>query len=279
MRPLSAGALSNVIYRADLHCHTSFSDGTSTPFELLRLAKQEGLSGICITDHDTFGAYTPNLFVEAKKIGIDLFVGVEFSTSFEKKCVHVLGYGVDLNDDMRDLCQMLDQSRKERNQSILKCLQRFDILIEDFFFKRFANQHTIGRMHVAQCLVEKGYVQNIQEAFDRYIGDAKPCFVSAQLPPIDDVIDRIHLANGKAFLAHPHLLSHKIKDALLTKNFDGIECYYGLFDARFACRWVNIAEKKGWLISGGSDFHGSFKPQFFLGSSWVGLSDVEKIFR
>ena len=145
---------------------------------------------------------------------------------------------------------------------------------------KLAPAKTIGRPHIAQQMVKKGYVSSIQEAFTKYLGEGKVCYVSGLSFSIPDTIEIIHAAGGKAFIAHPHLLPRKMPlSDILKLPFDGIECFYARFSLQEAHNWLKIAQKKNWLVSGGSDFHGLIKPGETLGSSYIGVEEFNKIFQ
>jgi len=143
-----------------------------------------------------------------------------------------------------------------------------------------AGEKTLGRPHIAHLMVKKGYVASIKDAFNRFIGDGKPCYDPGEGISVQETVDIIHQANGKAFVAHPHLLEHarKIKE-LLKYPFDGIECHYAKFPPDQEKRWIQMAKERGWLISGGSDFHGPSKDYIQLGCSWVDEETFCKIFQ
>ncbi len=266
------------MFRADLHCHTTCSDGTFTPDQLVRHAKEIGLSGLSITDHDTIEAY-PIATKVAKEVGILLGTGVEFSSVFKEMSVHILGYDFLLDDpDLIAFCKKHEQRRLERNQVILEKLRAHRMPIaESELLAR--GEKSIGRPHIAQLMVEKGYVNSIKHAFQLYLGDDKPCFYRGKSFSSEETIDIIHQAQGKAFLAHPHLLDHRRKiRELLQLPFDGIECYYARFFPADEKKWIQIATERKMLISGGSDFHGSVKDYIPLGCSWVNQETFSKIF-
>jgi predicted metal-dependent phosphoesterase TrpH len=267
------------MFRADLHCHTTFSDGTMTPAELLQLAKESGLSGIAITDHDTIAAYLEAPKV-AKELGILLGSGVEFSCVFRKMNVHVLAYDFDLaSSAIQELCAWHQNRRTLRNRAMLEKLSRLGFFIpEEELLEK--GEQTVGRLHIAQLMVEKKYVATIKEAFQRFLGDGKLCYVPGDGMSVEDTLSVIHQGRGKAFIAHPHLLEHanRIKE-LLKLPFDGIECHYAKFPADQEKRWIQIAKEKGWLISGGSDFHGTVKDHIQLGCSWVNEETFHQIFQ
>jgi 3',5'-nucleoside bisphosphate phosphatase len=267
------------MFRADLHCHTIFSDGTMTPEKLLHLAQEVGLSGISITDHDTIEAYSEAPAI-AKQLGILLGSGIEFSCVFQKMSVHVLGYDFDLNSSaIAQLCARHQQRRALRNKAILDNLSRLGMKISEEELLAIGEK-TLGRPHIAKLMVEKGYVSSIKEAFNHYIGDGQPCYTPGEGVSVQETIEIIHRGYGKAFIAHPHLLNHsrKIKE-LLKFPFNGIECHYAKFPLEQENRWIQVAKEKGWLISGGSDFHGSSKDYIQLGCSWVDEDNFHKIFQ
>lgn len=269
------------MFKADLHCHTTFSDGTLTPQELMQLAKNVGLSALSITDHDTLGAYA-QAPQEAKKLGLILGTGVELSCQFKDASIHILGYDYSLeSEELRTFCEKHHRRRELRNQKILEKLSRLGMQItQDELVSTFGIDSTIGRPHIAKLMTEKGYVISPKEAFNLYIGDDKCCFDSGVAFSVEETIQVIHQADGKAFLAHPHLLSNfKSLKTLLDQAFDGIECHYARCSPEQEKRWLKIAKHRGWLMSGGSDFHGDSKAYVRLGCSWVSEEVFHQIFQ
>lgn len=270
-------------FRADLHCHTTCSDGSLSPIEILHLAKQNKLSALSITDHDTIEAYSQAL-PAALELGIELLTGVEFSAAHQNSSIHILGYGYQLeNLAIQDFCKRHTERRLNRNRGILDLLHKIGMPIseEELQSTSSSSSHqkgTIGRPHIAMIMVKKGYITTPQEAFKKYIGEGRPCFVQGQTFTIEETIDVIHQAKGLAVIAHPHLIKQShLLDILFAMNFDGIECYYGNFPAQDHKRWLKIAKKKNWLVTGGSDFHGSIKPNLNLGSSWIGKNEFQTL--
>ncbi len=273
-------------FRADLHCHTTCSDGSYSPEDLVRLAKQIGLSAISITDHDTVDAY-PRAIPLCAELGIELLSGIEFSTVLNGASVHILGYGFDpKSKDLAAFCAMHVKRRQVRNQAILDLLTAggMPVTEEDVLDTlpkgESTAQRVIGRPHIAQAMVKKGYASSVQEAFRKFIAEGQPYYVQGSSFGVEETIDLIHRINGIAVIAHPHLIRNtRLIDALLNMNFDGIECYYGRFQPKDHQRWLKIADKKGWLVTGGSDFHGTVKPDQPLGSSWVDQEKFKKLMR
>lgn len=269
------------MFRADLHCHSTCSDGSYTPKEIIALAKQIGLAGLSITDHDSILAYQTAI-PAAKEANILLGSGVEFSSVDRGVSVHVLGYDFDLTDErMVAFCQKHIERREDRNRKIFQKLKVHRMAIDPQpFIERMQAGEPIGRPHIAQAMIAKGYVTDIKEAFTKWLGDGKPCFDAGFSISTDQTLEVIQKAGGKAFLAHPHLMNrpHFIKQ-LLQKPFDGIECYYSKCFPEQEARWLRLAKEKNLLISGGSDFHGTIKPNVPLGCSWVDQETFLKIFQ
>lgn len=258
-------------FRADIHCHTICSDGSDHPLLLLRLAKQAGLQGLSITDHDTMDAYTPELFADAETLGIRLLSGIEISSELEDISVHILGYGYDLHDlKLKDFLIQMQKRRAERNSAILHKLAAKKMPISEEELKAFATERTIGRPHIAQLMVSKGYVPTVRDAFEHYLREGAICYAPGIKYHPREVIDQIHEAKGKAVLAHPHFFK---KGGLLRKlldlPFDGLECYYSKLAKALELPWLKIAKERGLIATGGSDYHGTLKPHIPLGCSWV----------
>lgn len=267
-------------FRADLHSHTIYSDGSFTPHALIDHAIEGGLSALVITDHDTVDAY-PEAIPYAKEKGLILGTGVEFSSVYKKRNVHILGYDIDVaHPFLLEFCALQQKRRKYRNSQILQKLKRFRFEISEEELEEQESFHrTIGRPHIAKIMVEKGYVKSIREAFSHFIGDGKCCYEQGDTASVDEVVDVIKQVKGKVFLAHPHLFQEgSFVKEILSHSFDGIECYYARCPKEKERRWLKIAKEKSLLISGGSDFHGAMKPHIPLGCSWVSQEEFLKIF-
>lgn len=263
-------------FRADLHCHTTCSDGSLTPKEIIAHAKAVGLSGLSITDHDTVAAYEEAL-PAAEQVGLKLGIGIEFSSQEGDLSVHILGYNFILyHPEILRLCAEHRDRRLERNRLILQKLKERKMPLDEAFLHE---GFVVGRAHIAMKMVENGYVKTISEAFQRFLGDGKPCFAAGRSISTDETLRVIHAAKGKAFIAHPHHLpSGSRLRKLLDKPFDGIECYYSRFFPHQEKQWINLAKERNLLISGGSDYHGVVRPDVPLGCSWVDEATFNKIF-
>lgn len=255
-------------FRADLHCHTTCSDGTVKAEDIIPLAIAKGLSALSITDHDSIHAY-PIALPIARDLKFHLISGVEFSAMHQGESVHLLGYGFSLKDPgLNEFCLKHSRRRTLRNRAILENLKKHGMVITE---EEIGSSPTIGRPHIAIAMVKHGYVSTIQEAFNKFIGEGKPCYEEGGYFTVEETIRIIHGAGGFAVIAHPHLIHNpKLIQQLLELPFDGIEGWYGRFSADRQEAWVKIGKERGWLVTGGSDFHGDTKPNQPLGCSWVG---------
>lgn len=268
------------MFKADCHCHTKLSDGYYEPMQLLEMAHQNGVSGLAITDHDSVACYDKDLFLQAKQLGIKLISGIEISTVVNKNSIHILGFGFDLdNPDLKKFCQAQLVARNKRNKLILAKLQDLNINIcEEELTMRFAYAQ-LGRPHIAQYMVEKGIVKNMNAAFEKYLGNKARCNVPGFTATPQDAIDIIHQAGGLAVLAHPHFIkNNNVVKKLLEHNFDGIEVFYSTFHASQEQKWLDLANQKHWLTSGGSDFHGEPEYHNPIGCSYTPSEVFDKYY-
>jgi predicted metal-dependent phosphoesterase TrpH len=260
-------------FKADLHCHSTCSDGTLTPSQLVLHAKEKGLSGLAITDHDTIDSY-PLAFQTAQKENIKLITGAEFSAYFKNHSVHILCYAYPPESPiLKTFSARHEQRRQNRNQAILDLLVFNEMPLNKEEIIKYSPhaQGAFGRVHIARAMVQKGYVKDINEAFRLYLAENMPCYNPGELFTVEETLETIHRAGGLAFIAHPHLIkSNRLIKKLLDLPFDGLEAYYARFPTSENAKWIKMAETKKWMISGGSDFHGEVKPDTPLGASWVG---------
>lgn len=272
------------IFKADIHCHSTYSDGTLSPEELLLKAKEIQLSGFSITDHDTIDAHDSAIEL-AKTMNIKMITGAEFSCVHKNESIHILAYSFPVgHESIKALCEKHHHRRFYRNEEILKKLRHHGMIvtqeeIANLTFGSQTHKKTIGRPHIAQVMVAKGYVKTVSEAFHKYLGEDRSCYASGQSFSVEETIDIIHQAHGLVIIAHPHLISSgKIFRDLLEMPFDGMECYYSRQHAGVNKRFVTIGQKKNWLMTGGSDFHGDIKPDIHLGCSWTNKETFEILY-
>ena len=255
--------------------HSNCSDGTDDPLTLLDLAKSLELSGISITDHDTIQAYNPQLFARAEELGLELLRGVEISSEWQKKTVHILAYAFD--PSLESFLSEVVQRRVTRNRKILEQLRKQGIQMREEELSAFPAQ-IIGRPHIARILIQRGVVSTMQEAFERFLNDETIRYSSGgKFTPLE-VVQAIHRASGVAVLAHPYFIKpQRILRELLSLPFDGIECYYARFLSEQERPWVEMAQRRKLLATGGSDYHGAIRPDQPMGCSWVNEETFRKI--
>ncbi len=256
----------------DLHTHSTESDGTFCPEELIAEAKAAGLSAIALTDHDTVSGI-PAARAKANALGIEFVPGVELSTTYREKEVHVVGLFIDENNPT--LCSKLAEFRRcrdERNEKMVAALQRegFSITMEELMAEN--PDCVVTRANIARFLVNHGELDNLSEAFHKYIGDGCKCYVGRFKVSPMEAIGLIKEAGGLAILAHPilyHLRATELKELIGTlkdSGLDGIEALYSTYTPGDEQQIKRYAQKFDLLLSGGSDFHGQNKPHIQLGS-------------
>jgi len=262
----------------DLHSHTTCSDGSATPAELVRLAASAAAAAIAITDHDTVEGLSEGR-AAADKAGIEFIPGVEISAEFEPGTMHILGYLVDESDkNLNAALEGLRLARRERNPRIAARLQDLGMDISYDEVANLAGNEVVGRPHFASLMVRKGYVTSIKEAFDRFLAKGAPAYVEKERLSPSDSIALIHKAGGVAVLAHPYQMKLNDDDTkdqighLKDLGLDGIEAIYSRLGPSERDRYANLAREMGLLVTGGSDFHGTFKPDISLVN---GLGDLE----
>lgn len=256
----------------DLHVHSNCSDGTLSPTELVNLALEISLKAFALTDHDTI-AGIEEARQAASGTGLEVIPGIEFSTSYEGKDVHVLGLGIDDQDALfQEQLEAFQNSRKLRNDKMIALLQKAGISISREIMEELYPDAVWTRAHFAAYLLQNGYVSSMDEAFTRFLGDHAPCFVPREKVTPYQAIDLIHQAGGKAILAHPLLygLSREKLDLLVSRmkkaGADGIEAIYSSNRAGEENAMRQLAAKYQLKITGGSDFHGANKPKIHLGT-------------
>lgn len=254
----------------DLHIHTTASDGTYSPEDVVRLAKSSGISHIAITDHDTILG-VKRAMKEGEELGIEVISGVEISADFEIE-MHILGLFIDIdNQYLLSKLKLLEEFRKERNPRIIKRLQQlgFDITLKEV--ESLAKGEIIGRPHIARALVEKGYFKNTREVFETLLGFGKPAYVRKEKLGPYEAIEAIKRANGLAILAHPHkylYLENGIEDVLAELKeygLDGLEAFHSDHTEVETLQLIEASKKLDMCISGGTDFHGDNKPEIKIG--------------
>ena len=257
--------------RLDLHLHTTHSDGSCTPAEVVGLAHQAGVTALAITDHDIMTGVA-DAITAGEHCGIEVIPGVEVSSIMNQSELHILGYFLDWQDPvLNQRFKTLRDSRHRRNPQMIERLQALGIDITYDEVRALAGSDSVGRPHIARALMDKQVVSSAKEAFDRFLADGKPAYVPRDLPSPAEVIQWIKAAGGLAVLAHPTWV--KLADRSLlelvrelkTAGLDGVEVYYSTHAARQTREYLSLAQQLGLLVTGGSDFHGLTKPDIDVG--------------
>ncbi len=254
----------------DLHLHTNASDGRCSPAELVRLAVGSRLSVISVVDHDTFAAQT-EVSRLAAAAGLRVVSGIEITGVWQGTDVHVLGYYVDPSNPV--LTTFLNHQLADRVRRVTVMLKRLrDLGMHVDFAEVTApvggrTPHAVGRPQLARALVRAGYVADVREAFDRYLGEGRPGFVERVGAAPADVVRLIVDAGGLASLAHPGLLDRDdLIPGLVAAGMRAIEAYHPDHSADAVRRYLDIAAREGLAVTGGSDYHG----EEAHGASWLG---------
>ncbi len=256
----------------DLHLHTTASDGTLSPSELVAKAASLNLSALSITDHDSFGGIDEAAAV-ARKHDIDLIPGVELSSYYRGQDVHILGYFVDYHDPVLTArLRYLRESRELRARKIVEKLSDGGAEVTWADVEKYAKGEAVGRPHVAQALVDRGVVRNISEAFEQYLGRNGPAYVPKYVLDLEDIFDIIHGAGGLASLAHPcHWGADRtVIEKLSDRGLDAVEVWHIDHSEEDIRKYTEIAQELGLLLTGGSDCHGTRKKHGFV----IGTLDI-----
>ncbi len=243
--------------KADLHTHTTASDGLMSPQEVVRWASIKRLKAVGITDHDTVNGILPAIEA-SENYNVEVVPGIELSTLYEKEEIHILGYYIDYKAEwFLDTLKKIQNSRFERAERIVGKLQGLGVDITLEQVKDIAEDGAIGRPHIARAMINKGYITNIKDAFRGYIGKGGPAYVDRYKLECAEAVDMIRKLGGVSVLAHPGLIKSKeYIGKLLDLGIDGIEAYHSKHDEETIRYALAIAQSRKLLITGGSDCHG-----------------------
>lgn len=250
----------------DLHAHTTASDGSYTPTELVRYAKKKGLSAIAITDHDTI-AGVEEASIEGRKLGIRVIPGAELSTRMDDCDVHMTSLFINCKN--KQLIKRLDDmaaSRQERNYKMVDKLHEAGFQIDRRDLDALGEGKILARGHIAQILIARGYATELKEALRKYLSKGTPGYVQKEVLSPEECIQLVHDAGGLIFVAHLHQIDPQdpehcrdVARRLIRMGADGLETQYCEFDDEWRQATEQIAQECGCLRSGGSDFHGTMK--------------------
>lgn len=260
----------------DLHTHSNKSDGSMTPAQLVRHAKEAGLAAISLTDHDCIDGVREALG-EGEKIGLEVVPGIEFSAKSETE-THILGYYIDIeNTDVLNALEEIKHIRTERMAETSRLLKKlgFDVSVEEVL--KIAPGGIVGRAHFAKVMAEKGYVSSVKEGFESYLASGKPAYSDRQHLTAGEAVRLIKQAGGLAFAAHLHLMRKPDAELytfireLKEEGLDGVEGYYTEYTPEMQENYQSLAKNLGLLISGGTDFHAQMKPHIRIGTGFGNL--------
>ena len=259
----------------DLHTHSTFSDGTYSPEDIIELAYKNNLKAIAITDHDTIKGI-PYAQKRAKELNIELINGIEFSAQYKDIEIHILGYFLDITDkNLLSFLQGLEKTREKRNLELIQKLNDIGVNISLDYVKSLSGGGLITKAHFGVALVKKGYAKTIKDAFNIYLGKGKPAYVKRVLISYKEAIQAIIDAKGTPVLAHPIIYNLSSKDLdiafkdLKEAGLKGIECYYSSNTLKQTNTLLSLAKKYNLKVTAGSDFHGDNRPNVSLGNIFL----------
>lgn len=261
----------------DLHVHSNISDGTLTPAEVATLAKNNGLTAIALTDHDTIDG-VQECMAAAQMLDLEVVPGIELSANYHGKEIHILGYYINCDHPtLSGTLTTLIEDRHARNIEMLEKLRQAgcEIALSDLSSNQ--DGEVLTRAHFARALMQKGYIGSIEEAFEKYIGAGQIAYVPKHSLEYTECIDLIHNAGGICVLAHPMIYKftdRSIKDVILDlkqHGLNGVEVIYPKHSAEETQMLTDLCHEQNLCITGGSDFHGMNKPNLSLGSGYGDL--------
>ena len=246
----------------DLHTHSTASDGTLKPVDLVRYAKDKGIEVLALTDHDTLSGLSEAMD-EARRLHLEFIPGIEISAEFEPGTMHILGYFVDPADSgLEERLSWLRRGRDRRNEVILRKLEDLGYPMEMEEVLRFAGGESTGRPHIADAMVSRGYVASRNEAFERFLGKGAPAYADKERLTPEEAISLIRRSGGLPVLAHPQWLlmdEHAVADLvadLKEMGLAGLETLYYSHSEAETAFYETLARKNGLLVTGGTDYHG-----------------------
>jgi predicted metal-dependent phosphoesterase TrpH len=261
----------------DLHTHTTFSDGSETPTQLVEEAAAKGLTAVAVTDHDTVDGL-PEALAAGARLGVEVIPGVEINLEHDRVTMDMLGYflaGAPTDELQRELAE-LRVYREERNLRMVERLAELGFPLDPADLAAAAENGAVGRPHIGEAMMRRGYVSSITEAFELYLRRGAPAWVDRRRLALGRALKLLRASGAVPVLAHPGIirtdaagLNHIVRDAARA-GLAGIECYYPLHDADTVARCLGLARKYALVPTGGSDYHGTVKPKARLGVGSLG---------
>ena len=267
--------------QVDLHVHSTASDGKFSPEEIVGKAAELGLQVMALTDHDSIEGIVPALRAARAFPDLKLIPGVEISTDMPEGQAHVLGYFIDFQgDNLKSALEMFRNSRERRARGMVDKLHGLGIDIEWERVQEIAGEGSVGRPHIAQALLEKGYISSFNEAFDKYIGQDGPAYVERDKMTPVEAVQLIKLGKGLPVLAHPFTINgpETMIPGLKEAGLIGVEAYYKDYTPDEIDTLVRLAAKHDLIVTGGTDYHGiDDRNEVILGGVDVPMESVEKL--
>jgi len=269
------------VSKIDLHIHSTASDGRFSPAEIVRQSAERGLTIIALCDHDTVDGIVPALEAAKAFPQLKVIPSVEISTDVPSGEGHLLGYFIDYtNHELQTTLEGLRNSRRERAQGMVAKLKNLDVHIDWQRVQEIAGSGAIGRPHIAQAMLEKGYITSLREAFIKYISRGGPAYVERDKITLIEAIQLVLRANGLPVLAHPLTIDNPETMVIELKaaGLVGIEAYYDSYTDSEINRLVRLANKYNLITTGGSDYHGlDASNETMIGAVEVPLESVEQL--
>jgi predicted metal-dependent phosphoesterase TrpH len=268
----------------DLHVHSTASDGSESPAGVVRLAAAAGLKAIALTDHDTQSGIA-EARAEATRTGVELIAGAELSVEWEQGAMHVVVLFLEPGPGpLQDRLAELRKGRTERNTRIVERLSELGLPVSEEEILDLAAGESVGRPHIAAVMVSRGYVESIFEAFDRYLARGKPAYMARPRLSPEEAIGLALESRAVPIVAHPHTLGLNTSEEvsatlrrLAGAGLVGIECYYPLYSPFEREGYAALAARFGLKPSGGSDYHGTYKPDVELGIGRGNLAVADEL--
>ncbi|HNX91491.1 MAG TPA: PHP domain-containing protein [Candidatus Omnitrophota bacterium] len=263
-------------YWADLHVHTNFSDGVFSPKQVVENAERLHLAALAITDHDCIDGVVPGIKASSGK-DIEVIPGIEISCVIKEREIHILGFFIDVTaKELTEKLSVMRHNRVGRMKEMIRLIRKKGIEITEQDVIGPGKEGTIGRLHLVKIMREKGLVRSVRDAFDKYVGDGKCCFVPHPRFEYYDAIRLILNAGGVPVLAHPALSRvDKNIPALVEAGLRGLEVYHTEHDAATSEKYLKMAKKMSLIVTGGSDCHGPNKGEILMGKVSVGREIVD----
>lgn len=262
----------------DLHVHTLASDGSDTPVDVVRMAAELGLRAVAVTDHDTF-AGLPEAIEAGARYGVEVVPGVELSTIYDGVEVHVLGYYMDAGHPrLRAMMARATAERNARNETMVQRLHDAGYPVTmDALHAEFPGQTMLGRPHISEYLMRRGYVASVQDGMKNLLGRGKPFYVARYNIPLEESVETLRAAGGLPVVAHlfkyrytPEQLTAMV-DAATAAGAVGLEAMYTNYTPAQEQAVRVLAAERGLLCTGGTDYHGARKPDIALGRGFGNL--------